>query len=129
MRVVWVVFVKEFLDIVRNRRRFIWMLLSSFVIFPLLFVTPYALLLGRMAEQTVSAITIPAQGLDNAPALAAFLENEKDIKLTPAKDVEKLVRDALTFLHSDGTNQIHRVRMGRQLDRKAGQAPAPAVVV
>ncbi len=93
MRVVWVVFVKEFLDIVRNRRRFIWMLLSSFVIFPLLFVTPYALLLGRMAEQTVSAITIPAQGLDNAPALAAFLENEKDIKLTPAKDVEKLVRD------------------------------------
>ena len=43
--------------------------------------------------------------------------------------VEKLVRDALTFLHSDGTNQIHRVRMGRLLDRKAAPAPSPAPVV
>ncbi len=42
--------------------------------------------------------------------------------------VEKLVRDALTFLHSDGTNQIHRVRMGRNLDRQAAPGPAPAAV-
>ncbi len=37
--------------------------------------------------------------------------------------VEKLVRDALTFLHSDGTNMIHRVRMGRQLDGKGAPVP------
>ena len=43
--------------------------------------------------------------------------------------VEKLVRDALTFLHSDGTNQIHRVRMGRSLDRQVAPAPTPVVVV
>ncbi len=43
--------------------------------------------------------------------------------------MEKLVRDAFTFLHSDGTNQIHRVRMGRHLDRQVAQVPAPMVVV
>jgi alkylation response protein AidB-like acyl-CoA dehydrogenase len=42
---------------------------------------------------------------------------------------EKLVRDALTFLHSDGTNQIHRVRMGRQLDRQGAPVPAYAGIV
>ena len=43
--------------------------------------------------------------------------------------VEKLVRDALTFLHSDGANQIHRVRVGRLLDRQRGPGPIPGVVV
>jgi hypothetical protein len=43
--------------------------------------------------------------------------------------VEKYVRDALTFLHSDGTNQIHRVRMGRQLDRQGAPVPTYAAVV
>ncbi len=43
--------------------------------------------------------------------------------------VEKYVRDALTFLHSDGTNQIHRVRMGRHLDRQGAPAPAYAGIV
>ena len=38
--------------------------------------------------------------------------------------MEKLVRDALTFLHSDGTNQIHRVRVGRIL---AGQATSSII--
>ncbi len=59
MRVIWVVFSKEFLDIVRNRRRFIWMMISSFIIFPLLFVVPYASILGRMMKQTVDVLTIP----------------------------------------------------------------------
>jgi len=43
--------------------------------------------------------------------------------------VEKYVRDAFTFLHSDGTNQIHRVRMGRQLDRQGAPVPTYAAVV
>ncbi len=43
--------------------------------------------------------------------------------------VEKYVRDALTFLHSDGTNQIHRVRMGRHLDRQGVSVPTYAGVV
>ena len=43
--------------------------------------------------------------------------------------MEKYVRDAFTFLHSDGTNQIHRVRMGRHLDRQAAPVPAYAGVV
>jgi sodium transport system permease protein len=91
MRVIWIVFSKEFQDIVRNRRRFIWMLISSFIIFPAIFVGPYALILGRRAEQTVNELVVPVQGLDNAPALVTYLAKEKDIQTVPAEDVEALV--------------------------------------
>ncbi len=91
MRVIWIVFSKEFQDIVRNRRRFIWMLVSSFIIFPALFVGPYALILGRMAEQKVSKLSVPVQGMENAPDLMAYLESEQDIHPVSVPDVEAVV--------------------------------------
>ncbi len=93
MKVVWVVFAKEFQDIVRNRRRFIWMLISSFVIFPALFVAPYGLILGRMTAQTVNKLEIPVQGMENAPGLMAYLEQKQDIQPVPVPDVEQVVLD------------------------------------
>jgi len=93
MRVIWNVFSKELLDIIRDRRRFIWMLVSSLVIFPVLFVAPYALLFGRMAKQAVDTITVPVQGLGNAPGLIAYLAEEQDIQTVEAGNVEELVRN------------------------------------
>ncbi|MEW5939242.1 MAG: ABC transporter permease [Chloroflexota bacterium] len=91
MRVVWIVFAKEFLDIVRNRRRFIWMLVSSFVIFPILFIAPYALILGRVTEQTTDTLTLPVQGMEYAPDLMEYLKTEKDIQPISATNAEELV--------------------------------------
>jgi sodium transport system permease protein len=69
------------------------MLVSSLVIFPVLFVAPYALLIGRMAKQAVDTITVPVQGLGNAPGLIAYLAEEQDIQTVEAGNVEELVRN------------------------------------
>ncbi|MFZ5879977.1 MAG: ABC transporter permease [Chloroflexota bacterium] len=93
MKVIWVVFSKEFIDIVRDRRRFLWMLVSSFILFPVLFVGPYAFLLTRVVEQTAEDLTIPVQGMEYAPELIAYLMEEHDIEAFAVEDVESLVRD------------------------------------
>jgi len=93
MRVIWVVFSKEFIDIVRDRRRFLWMLFSSFILFPLLFVGPYAFLLTRVVEQTEEDLIIPVQGGEYAPELIAYLMEEHDIEAIAVEDVEALVRE------------------------------------
>ena len=91
MKAIWVIFSKEFLDIVRDRRRFIWMLISAFVLLPLLFIVPYAIMIVRVVKQSADVITIPVQGMDNAPALVAYLAEEAGIQVIPAGDVETLV--------------------------------------
>jgi sodium transport system permease protein len=90
MRAMWIVFSKEFLDIVRNRRRFIWLLVSSFLLFPVLLGIPYALILGRVTQQTVNVLKVPTQGIENAPVLAAYLK-EQEIELIPSDNVTELV--------------------------------------
>lgn len=92
MRAIWVTFSKEFLEIVRDRRRFIWMLVSSFLISPILFVSPYAWFLSRLMRQSVAEIVVPVQGAENAPALIAYL-TEADIRVIPVEDVDALVRN------------------------------------
>lgn len=91
MKKIWVVFIKEFLDIVRDRRRVILMLVSIFVALPLMFVVPYGFILGRMIRQTSDQISIPVQGMEYAPALIEYLEKEADIKAVPAQNVRELV--------------------------------------
>ncbi len=91
MKVIWSVFSRELLDITRDRRRFIWMLVSSLIIFPLFFAGPYALLFMRAGQQTYDKLTIPVQGIKNAPALISFLADQKDIEALPADNVEELV--------------------------------------
>jgi len=88
---IWVVFIKEFLDIVRDRRRVIMTLLSIFVLTPLLFVVPYAIIITRMMRQVSETLSIPVQGMDNAPALIAYLAEEGDMEAFAAPNVEELI--------------------------------------
>jgi sodium transport system permease protein len=67
------------------------MLVSSFIIFPVLFIGPYALVLGRVAEQTSNTLTLPVQGMEYAPDLMAYLESEEDIKPVEVDDAEQVV--------------------------------------
>ncbi|MBI5934966.1 MAG: ABC transporter permease [Chloroflexi bacterium] len=91
MKKIWVVFIKEFLDIVRDRRRIILTLISIFIGVPLLLVLPYGFIFGRMVRQTSDAISIPVQGMEYAPALIQYLEEEADIKAISAQNVRELV--------------------------------------
>ena len=90
MRVMWVVFSKEFLDILRDRRRFIMTVLFIFVLMPLLIIVPYSYLITRVARQRVDVITIPVQGMNHAPALIAYLVTD-NIQIVPVNDVQTLI--------------------------------------
>lgn len=91
MRSMWFIFSKEFLDIIRDRRRFILMLLTTFVVMPILFVVPYAYIINRTAHQSAETLTIPVQGMDYAPTLLSYLEKH-DIQSFAAEDVDALVQ-------------------------------------
>lgn len=93
MRIMWTVFSKEFLDIVRDRRRFILTLLSTFVFFPLMFILPYSYLITRTVKQTVDVVMIPVQGMQNAPELITYLVEEEEFQVVEAQNVEALVKD------------------------------------
>jgi len=91
MKKIWVVFIKEFLDIVRDRRRIITMALTIFIGMPLLVILPYGILFSRIIQQTSDTIAIPVQGMEYAPALTEYLKEEADVDAVPADNVRELV--------------------------------------
>ena len=93
MRAMWAVFSKEFLDIIRNRRRLIGILVGSFVIMPLVFVLPYGYLLTRLTRQTTNVLVVPVSGMEYAPDLIMYLAEVQGIETFPAENVEELIRD------------------------------------
>ena len=91
MRSAVTVFRKELLDGIRDRRAFIAVLVSI-SIFPLMM-----LLIGRFSEEIrdeVRNMEVPVEGRENAPDLAAWLERQPGLELTPApEDPESAVQD------------------------------------
>jgi len=93
MKVIWLVWRKELSEVLRDRRRLIWNLISAFILMPLLFVAPTAFLMLRTTEQMSSKVTIPVQGMQYAPELMNYLKAEADVEVVEAEDVEELVRE------------------------------------
>jgi len=93
MKLIFTVWRKEMTDVIRDRRRLIWNLVSAFVLMPVLFVAPMAYFTLRTARQMVSTVTIPVQGVQYAPKLVAYLSSEGDIEVVEAEDVESLIRE------------------------------------
>jgi sodium transport system permease protein len=93
MSIIWTVWRKELTDVLRDRRRLIWNLVTAFILMPFLFVAPMGFLMLRTTQQMVAAVTIPVQGMQYAPGLVAFLEAEADIEVVPVEDVEALIRE------------------------------------
>ena len=93
MRIIFTVWRKEITDVLRDRRRLVWNLISAFILMPVLFVAPMAFFTLRTARQMASAVTIPVQGMEYAPGLVAYLKAEGDIEVVEAEDVEMLVRE------------------------------------
>jgi sodium transport system permease protein len=93
MKSMWVVFSKEFIDIIRDRRRFFITILTTFIFLPLLFILPYAYLFTRAIEQQMDVLTIPVKGMDHAPELIAYLSKEENIQAIDAENVQTLVKD------------------------------------
>ena len=90
MKVAWIILRKEMLDIVRNRRRLVMMVLFALIVMPIFTVTPMALLMMRVNKQVENDVSLPVQGLEYAPDLMKYL-GENGFKPEPAENVEKLV--------------------------------------
>lgn len=93
MSIIWTVWRKELSEVLRDRRRLVWNLVTAFILMPLLFVAPTAFLMLRTTEQMVDTVTIPVQGTQYAPELMRYLATEADIEVTEAGDVESLIRE------------------------------------
>ena len=93
MSIIWTVWRKELSEVLRDRRRLIWNLVTAFILMPVLFVAPTAFLMTRTTRQLSNTAVIPVQGIEYAPELMAYLKAEADIEVVEAEDVETLIRE------------------------------------
>ena len=117
----WVVFRKELLDALRDRRTLLTVLLSSVAMGPLVLVLLSTLVsdLERRAE----ARTLLMQGLEHAPTLRNYLERQTwRVSAAPA-DHERLLTD------NQLADPVVVVGPGFEADLLAGRAPLVEVVV
>jgi sodium transport system permease protein len=81
---------KETVDLFRDRRSMVVILVTAIAAGPLLLMLVMNLVASQMEKRR--ELTLPATGLEHAPALAAFLERQQ-VKLVPAPpDYEEQVR-------------------------------------
>lgn len=86
MRGVFVVFRKEFLDTLRDRRTLVAMVLVPLVLFPLLFVGGSWLARTQIEEAAEKTLTVAVLGTPSAPARGSSLE--QTLTAAPNVDVE-----------------------------------------
>ena len=83
MKIAWIVFVKELLDALRDRRTLLMVTLSSVAIGPLVLVALSFLIAG--IEERAEAREIHLVGIEHAPTLRNYLERQTySIKVAPA---------------------------------------------
>ncbi len=87
----WIVYRKELIDALRDRRTLLMVLLSSVAIGPLVLVLISSLVSG--IESRAEAREVVVQGIEHAPTLRNYLERQTySIKPAPA-DFERLLKD------------------------------------
>jgi sodium transport system permease protein len=90
----WVVFCKELVDALRDRRTLVVVLLSSVAIGPLVMVALSALVAG--IEKRAEERTVVVAGIEHAPTLRNYLERQTyRIEAAPADYEAKLKRQSL----------------------------------
>ena len=93
MKPIWVVFKKEVLDNLRDRRS-----ISSALLTPLFspaFLVAFIIVLGKslFGDPIETVLRLPVSGAENAPGLVAFLEENNVELLAAPEDPESAVRE------------------------------------
>jgi len=91
VKTIRTVFLKEFIDNVRDRRTLISALLMGPVFGPVLFAVIINLSLSRALDSTEQPLDLPVLGSEHAPNLMAFLESRN---IRPQEDRRPANRDA-----------------------------------
>jgi sodium transport system permease protein len=90
MKLAWIVFVKELLDALRDRRTLLVVVLSSVAVGPVMLVALSALVAGM--EQRAESRELHAVGMEFAPTLRNYIERQGYvIKAAPADHEQQLV--------------------------------------
>ncbi|MEM9384087.1 MAG: ABC transporter permease [Pseudomonadota bacterium] len=92
MRTAWIVFLKECLDNLRDRRTLASALLMGPLLGPLMFGGMISISLDRAVEQTQSTLEIATQGGHQAPNLVAWLAQHNITTVPVEGDPRELVR-------------------------------------
>ena len=91
MSTAWIVFCKEILDALRDRRTLLMVVLSSVVIGPVILIALSALVAS--IEERAESRTVLALGMEHAPTLRNFLERQTyTVSVAPA-DHERQLRE------------------------------------
>ncbi|MES2957208.1 MAG: ABC transporter permease subunit [Pseudomonadota bacterium] len=116
----WVVFCKELVDALRDRRTLLVVLLSSVAIGPLVLIALSALVAG--IEKRAEERTVVAAGIEHAPSLRNYLERQTyRIDAAPA-DYEARLRS-----HSLG-DPVLLIGKGFEAELARGEAPLLEIV-
>ena len=115
MNAAWVVYLKELLDALRDRRTLLMVLLSSVAVGPLVLVMVSTLVAG--IEKRAEAREVVVQGLHHAPTLRNFLERQTYTVLAAEDGYEQQLRD------SKLAHPVLVVPAGFEADLANGQAP------
>lgn len=92
MSAAWIVFCKELLDALRDRRTLLMVLLSSVAIGPLVLVLISSLVAG--VEKRAEARELLVQGIERGPTLVNFLQRHSYTLRPPPADYEKQLQDS-----------------------------------
>lgn len=116
----WTVFLKEFVDALRDRRTLLTVLLSSVAVGPFVLVLVSSLVAG--IEQRAEARTVVVAGIEHAPSLANYLARQTyAVRAAPADYEEQLRKSRLG-------DPVVVVPAGFEAALRAGEAPLIEVV-
>ncbi len=89
IRVIWF---KELLDTLRDRRTLWAMILGPVLIMPVFVLLPQKLIQGQMETQGREAVQLAVAGVENAPDLVAYLESSGEVVVIASADPAEAVR-------------------------------------
>ena len=92
MKAAWVVYLKELLDALRDRRTLLMVLLSSVAVGPLVLVMVSTLVAN--IEKRAEAREVMVQGMQHAPSLRNYLERQTYTVLEAEPGFEQKLRDS-----------------------------------
>lgn len=101
-RTIWVVFRKELLDIIRDRRTVIFMIVLPLMLIPGLFYLMSSFTIGSEKKIASTESRVGIIGAEDAPVLVDFLKNQEKEKYAPKGEETEM--DAFLIENQSGVN-------------------------
>lgn len=102
LKIVWIVFRKEILDILRDRRTLIFMILLPLLLMPALISIMSSFQISSMKKIATSDSRVAIIGAEDAPGIVNWIEAAERTKLTPPEGDNDL--DAFVIEEQSGVN-------------------------